>query len=284
MQFSDPIIPTHDFANQHIDEIRVVKLGSRSHYNTAIPHRHNYIELFIFRNSGGIHDIDFVTFPIEAYSIHLVSSGRVHKVNRGMETHGYVIMFSPTVFSTNEIIADFLFNLACYDVTENEPIFDFNKPIGEKLISIADNIWDDYNTDDSIKQHFVLSNLTLLLLHCIQSAPVTDQKRSKDQELYVNFRKLVQQNFKHTKKVREYVDILNTTSRKLNEIVSQKTGLSVSQFLYGQIILEAKRLLNTGISSKEVSYELNFDDPAHFSKFFKTQTGISPTEFIKANQ
>ena len=43
--------------------------------------------------------------------------------------------------------------------------------------------------------------------------------------------------------------------------------------------MEAKRLLNTGISIKETAYALNFDDPGHFSKFFKTKTNISPSEF-----
>ncbi|MDC1385752.1 helix-turn-helix domain-containing protein [Crocinitomicaceae bacterium] len=44
-------------------------------------------------------------------------------------------------------------------------------------------------------------------------------------------------------------------------------------------MLEAKRLLQTGMSAKEVAYDLNFDDPGHFSKFFKSKTGCSPSEF-----
>jgi AraC family transcriptional activator of pobA len=72
---------------------------------------------------------------------------------------------------------------------------------------------------------------------------------------------------------------LNITEKQLNEILHQRTGETVSTLIYKQLILEAKRLLNTGIAAKEVAYELNFQDPAHFSKFFKTQTGLSPSDF-----
>jgi AraC-like DNA-binding protein len=43
--------------------------------------------------------------------------------------------------------------------------------------------------------------------------------------------------------------------------------------------MEAKRLLRTGMSVKESAYALNFDDPGHFSKFFKNKTGESPSDF-----
>jgi AraC-like DNA-binding protein len=44
--------------------------------------------------------------------------------------------------------------------------------------------------------------------------------------------------------------------------------------------LEAKRLLiYTDKSTKEIAYELGFEEVAHFSRFFKKQIGQAPTEF-----
>ena len=56
-------------------------------------------------------------------------------------------------------------------------------------------------------------------------------------------------------------------------------GKSASEIIYNQLIMEAKRLLRTGISVKETAYALQFDDPGHFSKFFKNKTGSSPSDF-----
>jgi len=45
-------------------------------------------------------------------------------------------------------------------------------------------------------------------------------------------------------------------------------------------VLEAKRNLSFSKKSiKEISYELGFEDPAYFSRFFKNHTGAGPQEF-----
>jgi AraC-like DNA-binding protein len=52
--------------------------------------------------------------------------------------------------------------------------------------------------------------------------------------------------------------------------------------------MEAKRYLYyTDQSAKEIADRLGFEDAANFSRFFKTNTGIAPTDFknsIKLSQ
>lgn len=104
------------------------------------------------------------------------------------------------------------------------------------------------------------------------------------QSHYIAFRRLLNSEYKTLKKVTDYAALLNLTEKQLNEIVFKRTGETVSALIFKQVILEAKRLLNTGIPAKEVSYALNFLEPGHFSKFFKNQTGISPSEFKKIHE
>jgi AraC-like DNA-binding protein len=47
-----------------------------------------------------------------------------------------------------------------------------------------------------------------------------------------------------------------------------------------RVLLEAKRLLMyTGKSVTDISGELGFEDPAHFSRFFKKQAGLTAMDF-----
>ena len=47
-----------------------------------------------------------------------------------------------------------------------------------------------------------------------------------------------------------------------------------------RILLEAKRYLHyTDKSAKEIAYELGFENPAHFSRFFKANAGINISAF-----
>lgn len=273
-------IPTHDFDASSSKKTKILKLGEKSDYDFGVPHRHSYLELFFFQNGSGEHEIDFKIFPIETCSIHLVGAGRVHQVRRGIESNGYVILFSPEVFDERSVVGNFLFNQSILDISEHGPCFSFNKDQEKIVQSIIQNIWKDFNSDHPLKHELVSTNLSLLILECMRHSHLT-LNETQNQQPYVEFRKLLRADFKEKRKVKDYAVALNTTEKKLNEMVSKKTGLSTSALIYRQLILEAKRLLNTGISSKEAAFELKFDDPSHFSKFFKSQTGISPSDFLK---
>jgi len=52
------------------------------------------------------------------------------------------------------------------------------------------------------------------------------------------------------------------------------------RLLHDRLVLEAKRKLSFSHQSvKEISYELGFEDPAYFSRFFKNHAGIAPQDF-----
>jgi AraC-like DNA-binding protein len=47
-----------------------------------------------------------------------------------------------------------------------------------------------------------------------------------------------------------------------------------------RILLEAQRYLYHEIKNvKEIAYDLGFDDPAYFTRFFKKHTGFAPQYF-----
>ena len=57
------------------------------------------------------------------------------------------------------------------------------------------------------------------------------------------------------------------------------------QIINDRIVLEAKRQLqHTSLNIKEISYNLGFEDPSYFVKFFKRQTGYLPSDFREADQ
>ncbi|MBL4658385.1 MAG: helix-turn-helix domain-containing protein [Flavobacteriales bacterium] len=80
--------------------------------------------------------------------------------------------------------------------------------------------------------------------------------------------------------VKEYADLLSTTSEHLNGETKKVRGKTASDLISDRIILEAKRLLMySEFSNKEIAYFLNYEDPSYFSRFFKNKIGISPSEF-----
>jgi AraC family transcriptional regulator, transcriptional activator of pobA len=85
-----------------------------------------------------------------------------------------------------------------------------------------------------------------------------------------------------SKSIEEYAKELNITAVHLNRICQSIVQKSALQIVQDYLINEAKKyLLNTSYSVSEVSYFLNFKDPAYFTRLFKKQTGVSPSDFRK---
>ena len=271
------MIPTHDSDRTSRSEIIVNHLQQLNDYDFGEPHRHNYFEFFYFIRGGGYHKVDFIKFPIESNSTHIVSPGQVHQMKRNLDSEGYVILFELNALKAPKEIENFLFEHICLDASEQSPCYIFDDIIKEDLLEKIKLIAKHHAEDDVLSTLSLRNEIQSLCIECMKAS--SESKERVHQSEYMQFRKLLHANFKHMKKVKEYANALHLTEKTLNEIVKKHTGNSTSNIIYKQIIMEAKRLLNTRMSIKETAYELKFDDPAHFSKFFKTKTGLSPSEF-----
>lgn len=270
------MIPTHSSDKTNRREIIVNRLSTLNEYDFSEPHRHNYFEFFCFINGDGNHVVDFNTFQIQSYSIHIVGPGQVHQVNRELNSNGFVYLFELDSINGPTEIMEFLFDHVCYDVDEVGPVYAIDKKDQESFVMLTEMIWEAHSSSGSLKNLTIQNAIQSLCIKCMDSDQERGDKRKSE---YTGFRKLLFKEFRTIKKVKDYADQLNITEKALNEMVKSQTGKSTSQVIYNQIILEAKRLLQTGMSAKEVAYDLNFDDPGHFSKFFKSKTGYSPSGF-----
>lgn len=82
-----------------------------------------------------------------------------------------------------------------------------------------------------------------------------------------------------------YAEKLGITNKKLNEIALQSFGATVKQLLQDTLLLAIKREIKLGEkSSKEIAFDLGFEDPAYFTRFFKKHTGMTPIQFRKESK
>ncbi|MFZ4927964.1 helix-turn-helix domain-containing protein [Chryseobacterium sp. Mn2064] len=84
----------------------------------------------------------------------------------------------------------------------------------------------------------------------------------------------------YSKSVGYYADALNVNANYLSRKLKQETGKTIKEHLHHLMIHDAKSMLKqTNLSVKEISFRLEFNEPAHFVNFFKKNVGCTPKQF-----
>ncbi|MFC3562617.1 helix-turn-helix domain-containing protein [Pedobacter jamesrossensis] len=110
-------------------------------------------------------------------------------------------------------------------------------------------------------------------------------KRDSKLELTTNFLNLLSEQFRKEKRVIYYANKLCITPRHLSQVVKYVTGKTAGELIDEMVIGEAKILLNNYfLNISEVSFSLGFATSSFFGKYFKKQTGISPSVYKSENR
>ena len=248
------------------------------------PHRHNYYSVIWPFSGSGRHVIDFNEYPILPHHIFFVSPNQVHQIISGPETMGLVILFTPEFLMKNSIQEDFISNLRLFRDSSETPALPLSGPRLGNLMLFAGHIKDAYKSDQEMKMETIGAYLKLLLIECNSHCSLFPNTNTQDLEvgksMVRRFKNLVETRFSQWHQVKDYAGALNVSPNYLNEVIKSNIGTSAKDFIQHRILLEAKRTaVFTAKSSKEIAFELGFDDPSHFSKFFKTGAGQSLLEF-----
>lgn len=91
---------------------------------------------------------------------------------------------------------------------------------------------------------------------------------------------LIETYYREQHSVEFYAGQLSLSVKSLSQKLNKRMDTSVKQLIKEKIITEAKQLLQQQISIHEIAYELGFQEPNHFSAFFKSYTGQTPTQFL----
>lgn len=242
------------------------------------PHRHNYYTVIWPINATGKHVVDFKEYPILPNHLFFVSPGQVHQIISDPKPTGYVILFTSEFLETNSIRKDFISNLKLFKNSDETPPLPLTDKMINTLSPFADNMLKAFHTKADMSFDVIGAYLKLFLIECNGQCSLFPDLHTQTIEvgktLVNNFKSLVEKNYSKWHQVKYYADALNVTPNYLNEVIRSTIKVSAKDYIQDRLILEAKRMVVfTGRSGKEIGFELGFEDPSHFSKFFKTNVG-----------
>lgn len=263
-------IPVHYLDDRHFD---IHPLGECISGLIEGHHRHDFFEILWFTSSQAeCHYIDFKPYPVKAGLFYFMVPGQVHAFT-GRNPEGYVLVFSRDFFS--EIMDDrfrMLFN----------PFMNEGLEAGGETSQVLKGIVRLMMTENAgsrelhILQAYMKAFLFQLSRLCSEIGFSLDRSGKRMRDLF----DLLERGFRAERQAGYYANRLGLTPKRLNEILKQRFGSTLTQLLHNRLVLEAKREIAYGRKNmKEIAFELGFSDQAYFSRFFKVQTGMTPESF-----
>ncbi|MEN2399363.1 helix-turn-helix domain-containing protein [Flavobacterium sp. MC2016-06] len=159
------------------------------------------------------------------------------------------------------------------DATEKEAMSQLEKIFSAEWLS-----------NDNFQGEMLRTLLKQLIIKTTRTAKLQNESYQEfpDEKMDIvrNFMLVIEGNFKKEHSVSFYAAALNKSPKTLSNIFSMLKQPPPSKLIQNRIVLEAKRYLHyTNKSAKEIAFELGFESPAHFSRFFKMYSGINVSEF-----
>jgi YesN/AraC family two-component response regulator len=176
-----------------------------------------------------------------------------------------------------------------YEESESLHLSDLEKV---SLTEIIHKIETEYNQNiDPHTDEIIAINLESLLKYCQRYYDrqfIT--RKSINKGILVQFENFLNSYFKTElcqqglPTVIQCGEALNLSPYYLSDLLKAETGKSAKEHIDLQIVSKAKNLLLQSTDSiSEIAYGLGFEYPNHFSKLFKSKTGLSPSEFRNCN-
>jgi AraC family transcriptional regulator, transcriptional activator of pobA len=166
----------------------------------------------------------------------------------------------------------------------------FELPIEHNNLIIKDlvELRSIFENKSSYQIPILQSKLIAFLYRCKEIYELqkqTQKSLSSNQLISLKFNNLVQKFYLQKRKIDDYAQMLNVSPNYLSAVIKATTSQNAKAILNERLLIEAKNLLSYSdddISS--IAYQLGFEEMTHFGRFFKTETGISPSEWRKENK
>ncbi|MBZ0278819.1 MAG: helix-turn-helix transcriptional regulator [Anaerolineae bacterium] len=282
---SNPVLPLHEFKKQQPVDVpfrmgQIEKMSAIA--RTPTPHRHTFYEIFWVTGGSGSHIIDFEPYAIQPDTLYFITPGQVHSWDVIIPTTGYALLFTEDFLPISQVEPIHLRSLDFFHHVNHRPVLHIAPEYTRPFHDICQNLLQEYMGSAYGRSSILQSQLHLLLVHAQRhyASSGTSAALSNVDRLVENYMRLIDMHFRERQQVHEYAGLLGVTPGHLTDTTRERTGMPASQFIYRRITMEAKRLLAYSEQTvAEIGFELNFDDPSYFTRFFRRECGITPTEF-----
>lgn len=235
--------------------------------------RYDFYQLLWFTRVEGnpVYFLDFKEYILKDNQFVLVFPGQIDMLDPKGKKGFLFAIHNDSLFQMNQRInSDYLNGYLSNIFLNPDPA------TTSTLQQLVDLTLAEYNGKN--RPALIESYMETFLIHI--SYLTENRVRNSDDFMIAQLMRLIDLHFITHHDTEFYARQMGMTHKKINEECKKGTGKTIKQHIQDRLILEIKREIRLNRKSlKEISFDLGFNEPAYFSRFFKQQTGVSPKDF-----
>jgi AraC family transcriptional activator of pobA len=266
----------------HVEEIQS---RSKLYHWEIDAHVHQGLHQILWLASGpaGV-SLDAERSEVAGPAAVVIPPGVVHVFRFAPETDGYVLTLGARrlVEGDNSAVGDALQRLFAAPRVHK---FDAGDPPTQRVQALFDQLAAEFHMPDMSGSPVLpwLARAIVWRLDQLASREAQqDNAKSarRQQDAFTRFTVLLEAHYLEHWPVSRYASLLGLTPERLNRLTRAQAGRSALELLHDRVAREAcRRLVYIAAPISKLAFELGFDDPAYFCRFFKRRIGASPSEY-----
>jgi len=245
------------------------------------PYKQRFYQITLLSNAGqSKFNLNTDWLVLEEFPLWFVVPGQVVSWVRDQSMRGFQISFKKEFLPSvaPNLIEEFPF----LKISENSALM-LTKVEYDSLFFDSQRIHSVYKNPHPYQEKMLEGMVLSYLYFCkavYERHKSIEGILSRAQLVTQKFESLVDKMYADTKNVSDYAEKLNITPNYLTTLVKNQTGKSAKDIIQERLLLESKSLLKfSGLDVAEIAYRLNFQEPTHFTRFFKKLNGNTPNKF-----
>lgn len=252
----------------------------------AAPYvRYDFFKIMLIRGKHRCHYAD-KSISLDGSTILFFNPAVPYRFER-LDNHstGFFCLFEESFFT--ESYRNGIHDLSVF-APGGKPVYELNQARDKEIAALFEKMLDEVNSDYRFKYELIRNYVSELIYLVMKMEPSEQLYHHPDTNARITsiFTELLERQFPIESPERyiklrsagDFAEKLAVHVNHLNRAVRLTTGKTTSAHITSRIVAEATALLkHTDWNISEISYCLGFEQPAHFTYFFKKHTKSTPT-------
>lgn len=202
---------------------------------------------------------------------------------------GWAMLFHPDLIRGTQLEKE-IRHYSFFDYSVNEALH-MNEKEHAIVVAIFKRIKSEIeNPHDDLQNEILVSYISLLLKYCqrFYNRQFITRKLSNN-DILSRFDSFLKEYFAENRQISNGLPAVSLCAEHLcmsvnyfSDLIKKMTGESPGRMIRQFVIRQIKNELASGLTVAEAAYKLGFEYPAHLSRMFKKETGMTPTDYIQS--